>query len=78
MGLIGVELGKKLFTPDICWVIISLHVLGANGGERHVCEIEGRHGLGRTKRSSRSVSKVYRFVGKSLQHTNGGGSTKAV
>jgi hypothetical protein len=76
MGLIVVESGTILITPDICWVIISLHVLGANGGERHVCEIAGRHGLGRTKSSSSSVSKVYWVVEKSSQHTNGGGVRK--
>jgi hypothetical protein len=46
------------------------------GGERHVCEIEGRHGLGRAKSGSCSVSKVYWVVEKSSQHTNGGGVRK--
>ena len=76
MGLIVVEAGTLLFTPDICWVIISLHVLRSKGVERHVCEIVGRHGLGRAKSGSCSVSKVYWVVEKSSQHTNGGGVRK--
>ena len=41
MRLNFVEAGEISFKPDICGVVISLHVLGAKGVARHVCEIVG-------------------------------------
>ncbi len=61
MGLIVVETGTILYTPDICCVIINLHVLGAKGVERNVCEIVGRHGLGRAKSAIGTNAKCEAF-----------------
>ncbi len=47
-----------MFTPDICGLIITDHVLGGKGVARHVCEIGGRHGLESRELGICSVSKV--------------------
>ena len=49
---------QTMFTPDFGGLIITDHVLGGKGVARHVCEIEGRHGLESREFGNCSVSKV--------------------
>ncbi len=48
----------------------SYNILGAKGVARHVCEMVGRHGVGRREFGSCSVSKGLRVMSECSEHTN--------